>query len=84
MYKVMIVDDDKLVRERIRSAVPLEKLGLKFCGEAEDGVQALDVFERHRPQIVIMDINIPLINGIEVAKQILAEDSDVNIVIVTG
>ena len=84
MYKVMIVDDDKLVRERISSAVPLEKLGLRFYGEAEYGVQALDVFERHRPQIVIMDINIPLINGIDVAKQILAEDSDVNIVIVTG
>ena len=84
MYKFIIVDDDKLVRERIRSAISLEKLGLKFCGEAEDGVQALDLFERHRPQIVIMDINIPLINGIEVAKQILAEDPEVNVIIVTG
>ena len=84
MYKFIIVDDDKLVRERIRSAIPMEKLGLQFCGEAEDGVQALDLFDRHRPQIVIMDINIPLINGIDVAKQILSEDSDVNVIIVTG
>lgn len=84
MYNFMIVDDDKLVRERILSAVPLEKLGLKLCGEAEDGVQALEVFDRCRPQIAIMDINIPLLNGLDVAKQILSEDPDVNVVIVTG
>lgn len=84
MYKFMIVDDDKLVRKRILSAIPLEKLGLTLCGEAEDGVQALELFDRCRPQIAIMDINIPFLNGLEVAKQIRDEDPEINIIIVTG
>lgn len=84
MYKFVIVDDDKLVRERILSAIPADELGLQFCGDAGDGISALELFDRYHPQIVIMDINIPLINGIDVAKQMLEDDKDVNIVIITG
>ena len=84
MYKLMIVDDDELLRERIAKAIPMEALGLELCGEAENGIQALELFERSRPQIVIMDINIPLLNGIDTAKRILQEDDDVNIIIITG
>lgn len=84
MLKIMIVDDDILVRERLRSAIPFEQLGLKLCGEAENGIQALEVFEQHHPQIVIMDINIPLINGLDVAKKILAEEVETNIIIITA
>ena len=84
MYNIMVVDDDQLVRERICAYIPLESLNLHLCGVAEDGVQALELFEQTRPQIVIMDINIPLINGIDVAKRMLQEDPDVNVIIVTG
>ena len=80
----MVVDDDQLVRERICASIPLESLNLQLCGVAEDGVQALELFEQERPQIAIMDINIPLINGIDVAKQMLQEDPDLNVIIVTG
>lgn len=80
----MIVDDDKLVRERVLSLIPCEKLGLKLCGEAENGVQALEVFQNTHPQIAIIDINIPLISGMDVAASMLQEDPDVNVVIITG
>ena len=84
MYKFMIVDDDKLVRERIRSAIPLKELDLELCAEAEDGMMALECFERFLPHIVILDINIPLMDGIEVAKQIVSTNIDTNIIMVTG
>lgn len=84
MYNLMIVDDDRLVRKRIQSAIPFDKLGLQLCAEAENGIQALELFEQYHPQIVIMDINIPFINGIDVSKRILESNDDVNIVIVTG
>lgn len=84
MYSYMIVDDDELVRERVLSLVPAKKLGLKLVAYAENGIQALELFEQHRPQIVIMDIKIPLMNGIDVAKQMLEEDPDVKIIIITG
>ena len=84
MYHLMIVDDEKLVRKRILSAIPFEELGLTLCAEAENGIQALEKFEQHHPQIVIMDINIPFINGIDVAKQMIASVPSVNVLIVTG
>ena len=84
MYSFMIVDDDELVRERVLSLIPAEKLGLKLVAQAENGVEALELFEQHRPQIVIMDIQIPLMNGIDVAKQMLQVDPDVKIIIITG
>ena len=84
MYHLMIVDDEKLVRKRILSAIPFEELGLTLCAEAENGIQALEEFEQHHPQIVIMDINIPFINGIDVAKQMIASGPSVNVLIVTG
>lgn len=84
MYNFMIVDDDKLVRERILSLIPCDKLGLKLCGEAENGVQALEVHQNTHPQIAIIDINIPLIDGIDVAKAMLEEDPDIKVIIITG
>ena len=84
MYSLMIVDDDELVRERVLSLIPAEKMGIKLVGQAENGVQALELFEQNRPQIVIMDIQIPLLNGIDVAKQMLQVDADVKIIIITG
>ena len=80
----MIADDDKLVRDRILSAIPCEELELHLCGTAENGVDALELFDCMRPQIVIMDINMPLINGIDVAKKIIEEDPDVSIIVITG
>ncbi len=84
MYSFMIVDDDELVRERVLSLIPQERLDLKLVAQAENGVQALELFEQHLPQIVIMDIQIPLLNGIEVSKQMLQLDPDVKIIIITG
>lgn len=84
MYSLMVVDDDQLVRRRILSAISFEELGIELCGEAENGIRALELFGQCHPQIVVMDIHIPFINGIEVAKKILAEDEDVHIIIVTG
>lgn len=84
MLKIMIVDDDVFIRERLRTALPFEQLGLKLCGEAESGIQALELFELHQPQIVIMDINIPLMSGLEVAQKILEEEAETNIIIITA
>ena len=84
MYNFLIVDDDKLVRERILSLIPQQKLGLELCGEAENGIQALEIFHTAHPQIVLLDLNIPLLDGIDLAKAMLQEDPDVNVVIITG
>lgn len=84
MYNFIIVDDDQLVRERVLSLIPMQQMELHLVGQAEDGIQALELFELHRPQIVIMDIQIPIINGIEAAQKMLEMDPDIKIIIITG
>ena len=84
MYKLMIVDDDDLIRERIRMTLPLDDLGISLCAEAADGETALELFSQHHPQIVIVDINIPLINGLDFAKKIMEEGSNTGVIIITG
>lgn len=84
MYKVMVVDDDELVRGRVKSLLPMEKLGIELCGEASTGPEALELFEQQHPQIVIMDINIPVIDGLEATKRIVAGNPEANVIILTG
>lgn len=62
--KVFIVDDEFLQRQLVKKTVNWEKLGLEIAGEAEDGEEALDKILEEKPDILIMDINIPYINGI--------------------
>ena len=80
----MIVDDDQLVRERALSLIPTEQMELNLIGQAADGIQAMELFELQRPQIVIMDIQIPFLNGIEAAQKMLEKKPDVKIIIITG
>lgn len=83
MHKLMIVDNDREARERILSGISPEKLGIEVCAQADNGIQAVEMFMRHRPEIVITEIAVPLINGIDAAKQILQVDGDTKIIVVT-
>jgi len=61
--KVLIVEDDHLVSEMIRGI--LEELGYEIAGEAEDGHEALSMIKEVKPDVVIMDIKMPKMSGIE-------------------
>ncbi|NLZ56089.1 MAG: response regulator [Clostridiaceae bacterium] len=84
MYRVMLVDDDQAIRLRLRSNVDWTSLGIGEIIEAGDGIEALELFEEHRPQIILLDINLPHINGLTVAQEILAKETDVIIIMITG
>jgi len=84
MYKILVVDDDMLVRNRLISLLPLDKLELELCGEAGDAMEALELFSSCQPQIVIMDIQIPFMDGLKVSQIMLGDNPDVKIIIITG
>ena len=63
--KVLIVEDDHLVSEMIRGM--LEELGYEIAGEAEDGHEALGIIKEVKPDVVLMDIKMPKMSGIEAA-----------------
>ena len=84
MIKVLIVDDEYLLRQLIRNTLDWGSLGFEIIAEAEDGEQALEVIEDTRPQLAIVDINIPLLNGLELSKSIRKNYPQIRIIILTG
>lgn len=69
--RAVIAEDEQLTRTIIRAR--LEKLGHSVVAEAADGAQAIDATRLHKPDVVIMDIKMPVMDGIEAARTILAE-----------
>lgn len=69
MFKVLIVDDDILVRVGIKSFIQWEQLGLILVGEASNGKEALELIETESPDIVLLDIRMPDMNGIDLLKE---------------
>jgi DNA-binding NarL/FixJ family response regulator len=68
---VLLVDDHTLIRQGLRVLLQAEE-DIQVIGEAEDGRQAVEMTRRLHPAVVVMDIAMPLLNGIEATRQILA------------
>ena len=84
MYKLMIADDEPLIRRGIKQLIDLSSLQIGEIHEASTGEEALKVFEEFKPEIVLMDINMPKIDGLSVAKKIKSINPDTKIAIITG
>lgn len=72
MARVLVADDASFMRQMIREIVESE--GFEVCGEASDGVEAVDEFKRLQPDVVTMDIVMPLKSGIDAVRGIMAID----------
>jgi len=82
MPSVLIVDDATLMRVSLR--ILLEKKGFNVIGEAENGAVAIRKYMEIRPDIVTMDITMPVANGIEATRKIKEFDCNAKIVIVSA
>ncbi len=80
--RVLLVDDHWEVRERLRVLL-MQAPDIELVGEAADGAEALAVLERFPAEVVVMDLNLPEISGIETARRILAEQTNTRIIIVS-
>lgn len=76
MYKTMIIDDDAAVRERLKDIIDWQGLSLELVCEAGDSDTALEMYLLYRPKIIISDISIPRISGLELAEAMRKEDAD--------
>jgi two-component system response regulator YesN len=84
MYKVLIVDDEPLFLDYLRTVLNWESLGFVICGEARNGQKALELAEKTFPDVVLVDINMPNMDGMELSQRLKQNDPDMAIVMVTG
>lgn len=84
MIDVMLIDDDIAIRDYMRDIIDWNGLDLRLACEAGDSETARELYQLHRPKIVITDINIPIISGLELAKEFVAADQEVRIIVITG
>ncbi|MFC0212142.1 response regulator [Paenibacillus chartarius] len=84
MKKVFLVDDEILIRETIRECIDWEKEGLIYCGDASDGEVALPLIDQLQPDILITDILMPFMNGLELSIIMRQKYPDMKIIIISG
>jgi two-component system response regulator NreC len=80
--KVLLADDHAILREGLRAVLDAQP-GIAVVGEAEDGRQAIDLVEKLQPDVVVMDIAMPNLNGAEATRQIRRRFPRVRVVILT-
>lgn len=84
MKKVMLVDDEILIRENIRDCIPWAQEGFTYCGDAPDGEVALPLIDQHVPDILITDIKMPFMNGLELSRIVRDKYPEMKIIILSG
>jgi DNA-binding NarL/FixJ family response regulator len=81
MTTVLIADDHQVLRQALRRA--MEDAGLVVLGEAGDGAEAVQLVDELRPELVIMDVTMPVLGGIEATRRVHAAHPDLPIVVLT-
>ncbi len=76
--KVLIADDTTLMREMIRGALPSEEY--QIVGEAVSGDQAIEMYKNTQPDVMLLDINMPKMNGIDALTEVIKYDANANVI----
>jgi len=84
MTKVLIVDDEKYVRMGIKSDTDWALIGCEVVGEACNGLEALEVAEKERPDLVVSDIRMPKMDGIELAEKLIEKYPNIKVIFLTA
>ena len=84
LYKVLIVDDEILVRNSLISIMDWEKEGFEICGKAFNGRDAVTAITEKQPDIIILDIHMPVMDGVELSKYISKEQGHVKMIVLSS
>jgi len=84
MYKVLLVDDESIVKQSIKMLIELADCGFAVVGEAKNGQQALERIRELSPDVLITDIHMPVMDGLELLERASAEFPDLYSVILSG
>lgn len=84
MYRLMIIDDEPIVRAGIRKLLPWSKYNFEICAEGVDGKDGLNKIIEYSPDLVLVDVKIPGMNGLELIREARKRDFDGKFIILTG
>lgn len=85
MLKVLLVDDEPLAIEGMKNIIKWEKIGYKICGVAEDGEEAISIIRKTKPDVVVTDIRMPVLDGLELISLVKKRiDSNIKFIILSG
>lgn len=84
MYKLVVVDDEDIVRNGIINGSPLSDLGFEVVADASNGLEAIEKIEQYHPDVVLTDIRMPQMSGIELIEHISRDYPNIKIVILSG
>lgn len=82
VINIVLIDDHKLFREGIKKILDFET-DFRIVAEGDDGSEALELVREHRPDIVLMDINMPEMNGVEATTKLIDQFPDVHVIILS-
>ncbi len=84
MYKVVIIDDEPIIRKGIKNIINWKQLDCEVCAEASDGIEGVEIIGRHLPEIILTDIRMPGMDGLNMIKQIKGIVPNSKVIIITG
>ena len=84
LYTVIVADDEDELREAVCTMIPWEDYGFCLVGNASNGLDALQLVEKHEPDLLLTDIRMPFISGIELARQVREVRPATNIAFLSG
>ncbi len=81
MTKVLVIDDEKIIRERLKKLLELDDYETFTAGDGEEG---LKIFNEEKPEIALVDIKMPGMDGIEVLRKIREDTEETQVILITG
>lgn len=84
MYKIVIIDDEPMVLKGLTTLVPWYEIGCEIVGMAENGEEGLALIQEKKPDVVISDIQMPKLSGLDMIRQIYQAKMDVKCILLTG
>lgn len=84
MTKILIADDEVEARTVIRDIVPWEENGLVVCSEASNGEETISLIKRDKPEIILLDVRMPVIDGLGVSEYIYKNHLNIEVIILSG
>jgi len=82
MAKFVVVDDSKIARNFLRTL--LEEAGHEIVGEGTNGLEGYDLYAAHNPDVITLDVTMPLVTGVDCLKNIIKNFPDANVIMVTS